>query len=143
MLFDLGQGVTFMALDAATGQPVWQARDPVSFLYSRPAHDPAAGLILAGASNGQLFAYDARTGQRRWDFAADSPLESDPQVQSGIVYVTSQNGTLYAIDSATGRLLTNYLPGTAVLTNAPPLAAPGFVLTAHGYTLYALEAHTP
>ena len=46
-------------------------------------------------------------------------------------------------DSATGRLLTNYLPGTAVLTNAPPLAAPGFVFTAHGYTLYALEAHTP
>jgi eukaryotic-like serine/threonine-protein kinase len=139
----LGQGTTFVALDAATGRPVWQAHDPVSFLDSRPAYDPAAGLVLAGASNGQLFAYDARTGQLRWCFSTDSALASDPQVLDGVAYVTSQNGTLYAIDIATGRLLTNFLPGSSVFTFAPPLAVAGFVFTAHGDTLYALAAQTP
>ena len=138
-----GQGVSFEALDASTGQSVWQARDPVRFLYSRPAYDPAAGLILAGASAGQLLAYDARTGQRHWSFTADSPLESDPQVQDGVVYVTSQNGTLYAVEISSGRLLTSFLPGTAITTSAAPLAAPGLVFTAHGSTLYAFAARAP
>jgi outer membrane protein assembly factor BamB len=138
-----GLGATFEALDAATGQSIWQAHDPVSFLDSRPAYDAAAGVILAGASNGQLFAYDARTGKVRWTFATDGPLESDPQVLDGVVTITSQNGTLYAIDDASGRLLTNFLPGTSVFSYAPPLLAPGFVFAARGDTLYALAANTP
>jgi len=138
-----GQGVTFEALDASSGHALWQAHDPANFLDSRPAYDPAAGLVLAGASNGKLFAYDAHSGQRRWSFTTDGALESDPQVQDGIVYVTTQNGTLYAIDVATGRLLTNFLPGTSVYTFAPPLVAPGRVFTAHGDTLYALAEQTP
>jgi outer membrane protein assembly factor BamB len=138
-----GPAVTFVALDAETGRSIWQAHDPVRFRYSRPAYDPAAGIILAGASDGQLFAYEARTGKLRWSFSTDGALETDPQVQDGVVYVTTQSGTLYAIEVATGRLLTNFTPGTPVFTFAAPLVVPGHVFASHGDTLYALSAQTP
>jgi outer membrane protein assembly factor BamB len=138
-----GPAVTFVALDAETGHSIWQGHDPVRFRSSRPAYDPATQMILAGASDGQLFAYEARTGKRRWSFWTDGALESDPQVQDGVVYVTTQSGTLYAIDVATGRLLTNFIPGTTVFTFAPPLVAAGYVYAAHGETLYALAPQTP
>jgi outer membrane protein assembly factor BamB len=137
------QAVTFEALDAETGHTIWQAHDPVRFRFSRPAYDPATQTMLAGAENGQVFAYDARTGKLRWSFWTDGALESDLQVQDGIVYVTSQNGTLYAIDVATGRLLTNFIPGTSVFTYDPPLVTKGYVYATHGNTLYALAAGTP
>jgi len=138
-----GQGVTFVALDEATGQPLWQSSPAVRFAFSRPAYDAASHIVLAGAENGQLFAFDARGGQLRWTFQTDGPLESDPQVQAGMVYLTSQNGDTYAIDIATGRLLTNVLLGTPVYTYAPPLVAPGYVYVTHGVILYGLAAANP
>ena len=138
-----GQGVTFEALDAETGHTIWQAHDPALFYYSQPAYEPSTQTILAGAEDGQLFAYDARTGKLRWSFWTDGALETDPQVQDGIVYVTTGSGTLYAIDVATGRLLTNFQTGTSVFTFGPPLVTPGYVYTSRGDTLFALAAGNP
>jgi outer membrane protein assembly factor BamB len=138
-----GQGVTFEALDGQTGRPIWQAHDPARFRYSRPAYEPSSQTILAGADDGQLFAYDARSGKLRWSFWTDGPLESDPQVQDGVVYLTTQNGTLYAIEAASGRLLTNFLSGTSVFTFGPPLVTASSVFTSRGDTLFALAPGTP
>ncbi len=138
-----GQGVTFVALDASTGKQLWQRSDGVRFAYSRPAYDAASQTVLAGAENGQLLAFEAQTGSLRWSFQTDGPLESDPQIQAGVVYLTSQSGNSYAVDLASGRLLTNFLPGTSVFTFAPPALGSGYVFAAHGNVLYGLAATTP
>ncbi len=137
-----GAGASFVALDGASGKLLWSRADPVHFAYSRPAFDGASQTVLGGATDGELFAYDARTGALRWRFWADSPIQSDPQVQAGVVYVTAASGNLYALEIATGRLLTNYRPGSPIETHTAPLVRPDRVFTAQGFGLFALTLET-
>jgi outer membrane protein assembly factor BamB len=140
---DLGNGASFAALDGATGKLLWSRTDPVRFSFSRPAFDEPSQTVLAGAKDGELFAYEARTGSLRWRFQADSAIQSDPQVQDGVVYFTAASGNLYAVQVASGRLLTNFRPGSPIDTNTAPLVLPGRVYTAQSFRLFALalEAH--
>lgn len=130
---------TFMALDAATGQMLWQSRDEALFFANRPGYDPASGAIFVGATNGQLYAYDAKTGDLRWRFQADGAIQSDTRIQDGVAYFTALSGTLYAVNAQTGNLLSNFKPGTAISTYSAPLVLPDRVFTVNGLTLYALD----
>ncbi len=128
-----------IALDAASGETVWQRKEEALFAASNPGYDPASGTIVFGAMNGQLYAYDAGTGEERWRFQADSAIQSNIQAQEGVVIFTTFNGTLYAVDAKTGDLLSNFKPGTTVNTYNAPLVRPGRVYAVHGTTLYALD----
>jgi alcohol dehydrogenase (cytochrome c) len=65
-----------VALDAATGRPLWQARvaDPRLGYYETTAPTVWRGLVFAGASGGDagvrgfVAAYDGRTGKQVWRF---------------------------------------------------------------------------
>jgi outer membrane protein assembly factor BamB len=130
---------TFIALDAATGRILWQSRDEALFFANRPSYDPAGGAIFVGATNGQLYAYEAKSGQLRWRFQADGAIQSDTQVQNGVVYFTALSGTTYAVNAQTGNLLSNFKPGTTINTYTAPLVLPDRVFTVNGLTLYALD----
>lgn len=61
-------------------------------------------LVYAVSEAGELVAFAAATGERRWgfEFAADPPSTAGPPlVWSGTVYLNGQ-GRLYAVDAATG-----------------------------------------
>jgi outer membrane protein assembly factor BamB len=135
---DFGSGPSFVALDGATGTVLWSHTDPVRFSFARPAFDETTQTVIAGATDGELFAYAAKTGEARWRFQADSGIQSDPQVQDGVVYVTATSGNLYAVDVASGRLLTNFRPGTPVDTYAAPLVRPDRIFTAQNLRLFSL-----
>lgn len=135
---DLGSGPSFVALDGATGQVLWSHTDPVRFSFARPAFDESTQAVIAGATDGEVFSYAAKTGEVRWRFQADSGIQSDPQVQNGVVYVTAASGNLYAVDVASGRLLTNFRPGSPVDSNAAPLVRPDRLLAAQSLRLFDL-----
>jgi alcohol dehydrogenase (cytochrome c) len=106
-----------IALDAATGKPVWNimaAHDPRNtFFTMQPV--PYKHMILLGASNGDwggigyLSAFDAATGKRLWDWktipgpgepghntwAGDSWKRGGAAIWSGIA-IDPSTGTLYA-----------------------------------------------
>jgi outer membrane protein assembly factor BamB len=132
------QNETLVALNAETGERRWQSTEPGTFIFSRPALDLASRTLIAGTSQGTVVGLDATTGATRWRFPADAAVQSDIQVQHGIVYFSTSNGTLYALEAHTGTLLANFKPGT-VLTYAPPLVTPERVYAMNGIVLYALE----
>ncbi len=135
---DLGAGPSFVAFNADTGQVLWSHNEPVRFAFARPAFDAATGTVIAGATNGELFAYDTQTGAERWRFQADSAIQSDPQVRAGVVFITATSGNLYAVDATDGRLLNHFRPGVPVDTISAPLVLSDRVLTAQGLTLFSL-----
>ena len=107
VIFPFASG-EMLAVDRATGVPVWQAR----VAGSRPGRgyatvsdltgDPVVlgGTVYAGSSAGKLVALDAATGERRW--SADEGATSPVQVAGGSVFLVSDQAQLVRIDAATG-----------------------------------------
>lgn len=64
-----------IALDAATGEKLWQVSEPsasLNFVSSKRGHngiDPGAGngVYVTATVTGRIFAYDIQTGERRWE----------------------------------------------------------------------------
>lgn len=52
-----------------------------------------------GCVDGDVYALDAETGEKRWQFEADANVQSSPAVADGTVFVGSQAGTVYALDT--------------------------------------------
>jgi len=53
--------------------------------------------------DGNLYAVDTNTGQKKWDFDVKGGLSSEPVVSGGMVYFGAKDGALYALDAASGR----------------------------------------
>lgn len=62
----------------------------------------ADGTVYLGATDGNVYAIDAASGDRRWAFDAGGEVRSTPAVVSGQVCVGGPNGTFLAIDAASG-----------------------------------------
>lgn len=64
-----------IALDAATGEKLWQVSEPsasLNFVSSKRGHngiDPAAGngVYVTTTVTGRIFAYDIQTGEKQWE----------------------------------------------------------------------------
>lgn len=101
-----GQTVTsgsWAALDAATGQILWQTPDPQG--ATDPGYVSAAnGVVYAGSTaraGANMYALDAHTGAILWSFASGGSVESGAAIVDGTVYWGSgyapgNNNKLYA-----------------------------------------------
>ena len=110
---------SWSALDAATGQILWQTPDPAQYpldAQERPANPHAFdsggmavanGVVYAGSMDleGHMYALDAATGAIRWRYASGGSVNSGPAVVNGVVYwgsgygrrgLGSPNNALYA-----------------------------------------------
>lgn len=86
------------ALDAATGQILWQTPVPdgqfTPFWQGRPAAQGPMTVVrdvvfagsLAFGESPNMFALDARTGEILWTFASGSSVNAGPAVVDGVVY---------------------------------------------------------
>jgi outer membrane protein assembly factor BamB len=97
-------GGELVAVDAATGAIVWRSPGPTGTAAgagtdSSPA--VANGVVYAAwpgtATDGGVFAFDARTGAKLWHGATgDRGSNSSPAVVNGSVYVGADDGKVYA-----------------------------------------------
>ena len=53
--------------------------------------------IYVGSEDGWLYAVDAATSEKLWDFITGDKITSSPAVANGMVYIGSHDGNLYAI----------------------------------------------
>ncbi len=119
------------ALSAASGGLLWSAEfGPVSDVTGGLAVD--GGTVYATSSNGELFAYDATSGTRRWRISGKNvTFATPPVVANGVVYVggvaagdgDAKASALYAIRAATHRQLWQYPAGVSQFP--PDLAVAG------------------
>lgn len=120
------------ALDPVTGKIAWQDRVPHRVEAGSGVMATAGGLVFHGAPNGQLQAYDARTGKLLWAFQTGAPV-------AGPVATYEVGGTQF-VAVAAGSLWAFRLGGSI-----PPRAAPppppsetqfsGIILETHAVTI--------
>lgn len=58
--------------------------------------------VFVGTGEGNVYAFDSRTGHRRWVFETTAATEPSPVVTRDFCYACTTDGTLYALDPATG-----------------------------------------
>jgi eukaryotic-like serine/threonine-protein kinase len=109
----------------------------------------ANGIVYTSSYDGNLYALNARTGQKIWNYNASIlGIGSSPTVADDIVYVGSgdQNRYLYAFDAYNGRLLWTAYVGASV-TSEPTIVKGVMYLAANSIgnspsCVLALDAKT-
>jgi outer membrane protein assembly factor BamB len=80
-------------LNADNGEEVWYFDG--GLIQASPAL--AGGVVYVGGINTSLYALNALTGSKIWEFSTGSYIRGEAVVADGIVYVGTLDGTVYAI----------------------------------------------
>ena len=108
------------------------------------------GTIYVGSGDGNLYALDLTSGQKKWAFEAGSAVHSSPAVTNESLFFTTRNGALVALRTGDGTQLWKFQMG-ADLPNrwaydyyqSSPAVVNGSVLVGGGDgNLYSLDAQT-
>lgn len=98
------------------------------------------GVVYIGSNDGKLYALNAITGVKLWDFKTEGGLSS-PAVVDGVVYVGSADRKVYAINAANGVKLWEFKTGNSVQSS--PAVEKGVVyIGSNDGKVYALNART-
>ncbi|MEU8851946.1 PQQ-binding-like beta-propeller repeat protein [Streptomyces sp. NPDC048564] len=115
------------------------------FVSSSPA--VVDGTVYVGSNDGNVYALDAATGNRRWlarisrRFFTAIHHSSSPAVVDGTVYIGSKDQKVYALDAATGTPRWTYATGSSVVSS--PAVVDGTVyIGSRDKRVYALDAAT-
>lgn len=90
-------------------------------------------------AQGWVYALDALTGERRWEFRLQSPPWSGVMATAGgLVIGGSQEGNIYALSADSGEPLWSFFVGGAVRTNPMSFAHQGrqYIVMAGGNSLF-------
>lgn len=124
-IFGDTRGILY-ALDAATGVERWRREffgerqvgavglgwseprgkyetDDCDYFLSSPVY--SEGVIYYGCGNGNVYAIEAKSGEKRWHFVTRDVVHSAPALANGRLYFGSWDGGFYCLDAPTGRLL--------------------------------------
>jgi outer membrane protein assembly factor BamB len=142
-----GSQGTIYAYSAADGSLVWQYNGVGTFTPNALAVTPASktlhGLVIAGNTDGHIYAFNANTGAIYWIFEAGAAVVSTPVLgkDATIVYITCTDGVVYALKTVDGTESWSYRVGYSI-EGSPSLSADGSTLFfgADDGQLYALKA---
>jgi len=123
----------------SNGRLLWNYTTGGSISLSSPA--VANGVVYVSSEDYNIYALNATTGAKFWNYATRGYIVSSPAVANGVVYVGSSDCDVYALYANNGTKLWNYTTGNSVLSS--PACANGFVYvgSADG-NVYALNATT-
>jgi outer membrane protein assembly factor BamB len=129
-------------LNAETGAIVWTypARGALdaTIIGSIAAAD---GVVYAGATDHKIYALNAATGEKKWEFTTGDQVWAGPVVSGGVVYAGSFDKKLYALDAATGAEKWHYETDGAIA--APALVFNNVVYVgSYNRHFYAMDATT-
>lgn len=108
-----------VSLDPNTCKANWRVREEFkdSFLGAQRGVAVESGRVFRGAANGNVYAYDEKTGARLWtvsiaDAHKGETVPSAPVAWQGLVFIGTAGGDnkgvkgrMYALDGATGRIV--------------------------------------
>ena len=94
-----------VALDTATGQPLWIYR--LHGISNYPV-TVAGDLLYTGTRDGRLIVLEHRTGNESWSYRTEDILHGSPVVQDGRLFLASSK--IHALDALTGKPLWTHEP---------------------------------
>jgi len=132
-----------LALDQETGRVRWRFDGPV--VESSPL--VVGRLVIVGAWDHKLYAFDARTGKQRWAFDTGAEIDSSAAYGDGLVFIGTNAGEIIALSAFTGELRWRSSSfsrfGSREYFYATPTVAYGRVYAANtDGTLYSFGAKT-
>jgi eukaryotic-like serine/threonine-protein kinase len=145
--FGCGVGM-FYALDAATGQKIWDYTTG-GVIHSSPAY--ADSTIFFGSWDSYLYAMGAADGSLKWKFKTGTDtvyynqvgFQSSPVVYNGVVYSGCRDAHIWAIDATKGTLRWKYFNnGSWVIVTPVVHADTLYFTTSDTHKLIALQAVT-
>ncbi len=92
-----------MALDARTGELVWEVDVPGPMDHALTVANN--NLLYAGLTNHRMLALNRATGDTVWEFKAHLPISAAALVHDGIAYVASASNRIYGLDAQSGEKL--------------------------------------
>jgi len=101
------------AIDGKTDKIVWQKHMPYPIAFGSGATATAGGLVFHGEPDGNLQAYDARSGDKLWEFQTGADV-------SAPVVAYEANGEQYVAAIASNRVWGFKLGGKLAQLPAPP-----------------------
>jgi outer membrane protein assembly factor BamB len=138
----LGDEEYLYALDARTGQVLWQV-DPGGYVDSSPAVE--AGVVYVSVHDygeADLYAFDAATGTELWRFNPEPYGSfSPPAVADGLVFVGSVE-KVYAVDAETGIERWEYDTSYWAFEFAPAVVNGTLFVASSDGNLYAFDPMT-
>ncbi|GAB3515558.1 PQQ-binding-like beta-propeller repeat protein [Emticicia fontis] len=145
-IYNSYDGNRLFAVDIATRQIKWVASLPP---YTNPGQIPPQSVatpsqtIYVGGSNNAIHAVDAITGNVKWNFIADNPIDATPLLENGIVYCSTNLGHLYALNASTGQLIWDVNTHSTSHNSASIIIAYGILFWEVSYGLiYYLDPNT-
>src|SRR5438093_2426948 len=117
------QSGTFTAIDSKTNKIVWQHKQPYRTGQGGGSMVTAGGLVFRGASDGNLLALDARTGEELWSFQTGFGADAPPMTYEidGEQYVAIATGGNQMIGSGNGDAVWAFsLKGQVYALSTPP-----------------------
>lgn len=79
------------------GQPI-KDHEWGNFSYDGSAPAVANGTVYTGAADERVYALDADSGEKRWEFWTWNNVTGEPVVTDDAVYVGSEDSLIYALD---------------------------------------------
>ena len=134
LVFGASEYASLIAVDAATGQTLWQAND---FLPEVSSPVATSENVYLATSYGVLACYDAKTGELKQSHELNTEFYSSPVITEGKLYVFSNSGKMY-IYSATNDFKLLYSFETGQPTFATPAFTDGKIVIRTQNTLYCV-----
>ena len=115
------------------------------WVFSSPA--VVNGVVYIGSSNykgiegppfpniGNVYALNATSGAKLWNYTTGVLLYSSPAVVNGVVYIGSFDGNVYALNATSGNQIWNYTTGGVW---SSPVVVNGVVYIGSNGNVYAL-----
>jgi outer membrane protein assembly factor BamB len=140
----IGSDLGVHALDAATGQRVWNV--PPGPIGMCVAGDVVyAGMTTKSDTTGGVTALSTGTGEVLWSiaFGPVSDIAGGVAVAGGVVYASTAAGEIYALDAATGRRIWRIAGRNVSFSPPGPVVADAIVYApSNAGTIYAVHAAT-
>lgn len=132
-----------LALAAGSGKRLWvsnavsvKAKGSRMMFWRREASEAGLsgspgvgnGMVVVGGRNGEVVAFDADSGKKRWSVRVSSEVLSAPHVTGTRVIVRSNDGRVFGLDPADGSrkwVFDRGLPTLSVRGNSSPVGSNG------------------
>jgi outer membrane protein assembly factor BamB len=118
---------------------MWKFGTPGYSIQSSPA--VANGAVYFGSDDHNVYALNAKTGAKLWNYTTGSAVSSSPALAKSVVYVGSDDYNVYALNASTGAKIWNYTTNF-VVDSSPALANGVVYIGSADNNVYALDAAT-
>ncbi|HPZ08075.1 MAG TPA: PQQ-binding-like beta-propeller repeat protein [Candidatus Eremiobacteraeota bacterium] len=99
------------------------------------------GTVYIGSYDGNLYAIDIQSGEKKWQNITGKAIHSTPLICKDNVYCGSMDNNLYAFEAITGKFLWKFNTGSRIISS--PVSDKEFIyVTGENGTIFALNIST-